>query len=203
MIWIVDQIYGVTDYMGKGGAIMAPLLMVSIIMWTLIIKKSLFLRRMRIKNMPRSMAAHLVQTNKFPDPKKYKGATAVLVAEFLRRRAVKPGVDRFVIDETVLAMGAGFDRHLAAIGVLASIAPLLGLLGTVLGMITTFDTISVYGTGNAQAMAGGISEALITTQTGLLVAIPGLTMRNFLSSRAQILKHKTASLGIYLQRIFK
>jgi len=202
MIWIIDKLYPMTNYMSQGGAIMVPLVLVSIIMWTLIIKKSLFLRQMRIKNMPRSMAAQLVKNNKLPDPKKYKGATAVLVAEFLRRRAIKPGVDRFVIDETVLAMGAGFDRHLAAIGVLAAIAPLLGLLGTVLGMITTFDIISVHGTGNAQAMAGGISKALITTQTGLLIAIPGLTMKNFLSSRAQSLKHKTASMGIYLQRIF-
>ena len=92
------------------------------------------------------------------------------------------------------------DRHLAVIGVLATVAPLLGLLGTVLGMIATFDIIAIFGTGNAKAMAGGISQALITTQTGLLVAIPGLYMRSFLARRAENLKHRIASMGIYLQR---
>jgi biopolymer transport protein ExbB len=65
-------------------------------------------------------------------------------------------------------------RSLAVIGVLAAMAPLMGLLGTVTGMITTFDILAIFGTGNVKAMAGGISESLITTQTGLIVAIPGL-----------------------------
>ena len=65
----------------------------------------------------------------------------------------------------------------------ASIAPLLGLLGTVQGMISTFDVISIYGTGNPRAMANGIAEALITTQSGLFVSIPGLFMAGFLRRR--------------------
>jgi biopolymer transport protein ExbB len=79
-------------------------------------------------------------------------------------------------------------RHLAVIGVLASIAPLLGLLGTVTGMMATFDVIALFGTGNARAMAGGISEALLTTQSGLLVAIPGLYMSIYLNRRAERLE---------------
>ena len=67
-------------------------------------------------------------------------------------------------------------------------------------MIMTFDIIAIFGTGNAKAMAGGISQALITTQTGLLVAIPGLYMRGFLAGRAQNLKHRISSVGIYLKR---
>jgi len=92
------------------------------------------------------------------------------------------------------------DRYLSIIGVLAAMAPLLGLLGTVTGMMATFDVISMFGTGNARAMAGGISEALVTTQTGLLVAIPGLYMHGFLVKRSEKLKLLTASTGIYLQR---
>lgn len=109
-------------------------------------------------------------------------------------------MDTYILDETVMSLAALLDRYLSVIGVLAKTAPLLGLLGTVLGMITTFDIISFYGTGNAKAMAGGISEALITTQTGLLVAIPGLYMSNFLKRRAQLLKQRIASVGIYLKR---
>jgi len=76
----------------------------------------------------------------------------------------------------------------------------MGLLGTVTGMIATFDSIAIFGTGNTRAMAGGISEALITTQTGLLVAIPGVYMKNFLVRRSEILKQRAASLGMYLRR---
>lgn len=83
---------------------------------------------------------------------------------------------------------------------MAAVSPLFGLLGTVIGMITTFDIISIFGTGNARAMAGGISQALITTQTGLLIAIPGFYMRNFLSGRVENLKRRIASTGIHLKR---
>jgi biopolymer transport protein ExbB len=76
----------------------------------------------------------------------------------------------------------------------------LGLLGTVTGMIATFDVLSVFGTGNAKAMAGGISEALITTQTGLLVAIPGLYMKGFLDRRADNLIQRVQTVGYYLRR---
>lgn len=66
------------------------------------------------------------------------------------------------------------ERFLTALGTIAAIAPLLGLLGTVIGMIKVFTEIMVQGTGNASVLAGGISEALITTASGLAVAIPSL-----------------------------
>ena len=90
--------------------------------------------------------------------------------------------------------------YLAVIGVLAAIAPLLGLLGTVTGMIAAFDVLAIFGTGNAKALAGGISEALITTQTGLLVAIPGLYMKGFLDRRADNLTQRITTVGYYLRR---
>ena len=68
------------------------------------------------------------------------------------------------------------------------VAPLMGLLGTVIGMIETFDVISLFGTGNAKAMAGGISVALVTTQSGLVVAIPGLFVSGFLARRSRRLE---------------
>ena len=69
--------------------------------------------------------------------------------------------------------------------VLAAAAPLLGLLGTVTGMVETFRVIGLYGMGNAQAMASGIKAALITTQAGLLVAIPGLLIGQALSKKVK------------------
>ena len=75
------------------------------------------------------------------------------------------------------------ERYLNTLGTIAAIAPLLGLLGTVLGMIRVFAEIMTQGTGNASALAGGISEALITTAAGLTVAIPALVMHRYFTGR--------------------
>ena len=76
-------------------------------------------------------------------------------------------------------------RHIPTIMILAAAAPLLGLLGTVTGMVETFRVIGLYGMGNAQAMASGIKEALITTQAGLLVAIPGILIGQAMSKKVK------------------
>jgi biopolymer transport protein ExbB len=76
-------------------------------------------------------------------------------------------------------------RGLAALSVIAATAPLLGLLGTVTGMITTFQRITLFGTGDPQSLSGGISEALLTTKFGLIVAIPTFLLYAYLSRRAQ------------------
>jgi biopolymer transport protein ExbB/TolQ len=85
--------------------------------------------------------------------------------------------------ERMLAQQPRLERLLAPLAVFASTAPLLGLLGTVTGMIRTFRLITLYGTGNAQLLSDGISEALITTETGLAIAIPALLMHAYLSRR--------------------
>jgi biopolymer transport protein ExbB len=71
------------------------------------------------------------------------------------------------------------------VAITASAAPLLGLLGTVTGMISTFKLISVFGAGDAQSLSSGISEALVTTQFGLIVAIPALLLYAYLSRKAK------------------
>ena len=71
------------------------------------------------------------------------------------------------------------EKYLNTLGTVAAIAPLLGLLGAVVGMIDVFNQITSVGTGDANALAGGISEALITTAAGLIVAIPALVMHRY------------------------
>jgi len=195
-----DHICRIEHYIAAGGVVMIPLALVSTLMWTLIINRVFFFRRLYRRNMSRKRASEYIKAGKFSDSKKYRGVTSLLVTDFLNRKSGRPSLDRFILDETVLILGSSLDRYLALIGVLAALAPLLGLLGTVTGMIATFDVISIFGTGNAKAMAGGISEALITTQTGLLVAIPGLYMSNFLNRRAEILKQRLSAVGVYLSR---
>jgi biopolymer transport protein ExbB len=76
-------------------------------------------------------------------------------------------------------------RGLVSLETVAAVAPLLGLLGTVLGMIKVFTVIETLGVGQAKALSGGISEALVTTATGLLIGIPALIAYNFFNHRAE------------------
>jgi len=78
-------------------------------------------------------------------------------------------------------------KHTSILGTIAAISPLLGLLGTVLGMIKTFDVIKIAGVGQAASLSGGISEALITTATGLTIAIPTLVFYRFFLTRTRLL----------------
>jgi biopolymer transport protein ExbB len=87
------------------------------------------------------------------------------------------------LDEAILRESAKLDRFLWAIKVVSAVAPLMGLLGTVTGMIRVFTTITLVGTGDPKMMASGISEALVTTMLGLLVAIPLVLIHAFVSSR--------------------
>jgi biopolymer transport protein ExbB len=93
-----------------------------------------------------------------------------------------------IISEAVLHEQPVLDRFGSTIMVLAAVAPLMGLLGTVTGMISTFDVITEFGTGNPKLLSGGISEALVTTELGLIVAIPALLCGNMLSGWADRIK---------------
>lgn len=93
-----------------------------------------------------------------------------------------------IISESILHETPQLDRFGSAIMVMAAVAPLLGLLGTVTGMISTFDIITEFGTGNPKLLSGGISEALITTELGLIVAIPSLLFGNLLGGWAERIK---------------
>ncbi|GED22997.1 MotA/TolQ/ExbB proton channel family protein [Halomonas halmophila] len=91
------------------------------------------------------------------------------------------------LDEAMLAEQPRIERGQSLVKMLAAVAPLLGLLGTVTGMIVTFQSITVFGTGNPQLMAGGISQALVTTVLGLITAVPLLFAHTALSSRSRSL----------------
>lgn len=87
------------------------------------------------------------------------------------------------MEEATIQVNHDLERYLTALGIIASIAPLLGLLGTVVGMIDVFDSLISEGAGNANVLAGGISTALITTAAGLSVAIPALAFHRFFLRR--------------------
>lgn len=104
-----------------------------------------------------------------------------------------PGVDKETLqlhlDEAVLKEVPRLESGLSALKILAAVGPLLGLLGTVTGMIITFQQITLFGTGDPKLMAGGISQALVTTVMGLVMAIPLLLLHSFLQTRSRDLVH--------------
>lgn len=110
-----------------------------------------------------------------------------------------------ILDEAITREVPGLEKGLSMIKLLAAVAPLLGLLGTVTGMIATFQSISLFGTGDPKLMASGISQALVTTMLGLCVAIPLLFLHSLVASRSrvvvQILDEQTA--GIISRRLGK
>ena len=102
------------------------------------------------------------------------------------------------LDEAILKGTSSVEKGLGTIKILASVAPLLGLLGTVTGMIGTFQSMMLFGTGDPKVMAGGISQALVTTVLGLVAAIPLILLHSFVSGRSKsvlsVLEEQSAGL---------
>jgi biopolymer transport protein ExbB len=102
------------------------------------------------------------------------------------------------LDEVIMRESASLDKMLWAVKVVSVVAPLMGLLGTVTGMIRTFQAITLFGTGDPKMMASGISEALVTTMLGLYVAIPLVLLHALVSNTSkgvvEILEEQAAGL---------
>lgn len=109
------------------------------------------------------------------------------------------------LDETILKTAPRLERGIPTIKILSAVAPLMGLLGTVTGMIGTFQSITLFGTGDPKLMAGGISTALITTVLGLVCAIPLLLLHNVVSSKSKGLLHilEEQAAGLLSKRVEK
>ncbi len=181
-----DLIERTLEHMEVGGPVMYPLLFVSLLMFFLVIKKVLEMRDFSKGDRP---IRECLQSLGKP------GFTAApwqrdIIKNFLADRTFDENLDRSIMEALMLRQSSYIERYIKSIAILASVAPLLGLLGTVSGMITTFLVIAVSGTGDARALASGISEALITTQTGLVVAVPGLFLANYLRRRTERLESR-------------
>ena len=177
-----------------GGEIIIPIYVLSVVMWTLIFVKTRFFFLERKHEIPE-------QSNEIPLQEEYKGWQKEILSQYSKVQSKDTSLNRTAIESIQETMQADAMRHVKTIMILAAIAPLLGLLGTVTGMIATFDVISVSGTGNARALASGISEALITTQSGLIVAVPGMLFGSLLYSRANKLSKRIELFCIGLQHM--
>jgi biopolymer transport protein ExbB len=185
-------------YLRQGGWVMVPLVVVCAVMWTLILERWQVLRELSRSDLGLTTTLKAVHGDETLPAG--AGLRDRLVNAFLDRRSGRLQLDRQILAQCERDLARNLDKRLAAIAVLAAVAPLLGLLGTVLGMIETFQVIADFGTGNARALAGGISVALVTTQTGLLVAIPGLVLSGRLRDHAEQLRLSLAETTRMLDR---
>jgi biopolymer transport protein ExbB len=184
---------------------MFPIVIVSLWMWGLIIERLIFFKKIERDDITLEKAVELIHERKTKGAEKslLNGLRGRIIAPFLKLGETGASLNQDILRYCTMKERPLLRRNLAVIGVLAAIAPLLGLLGTVTGMMTTFNVISIFGTGNARAMAGGISEALLTTQSGLMVAIPGLYMSIYLNRRAERLEDQLDETVMTLRRFIK
>ncbi len=183
----MDRLDAVWSFIETGGPVMVPLVAVSIWMWHLIILKALWLFRVHRNPFKVFQALHCLEKPGL-DALPEESPRARALACFMRIRRFDAVSDRILWEVAVKREIFPLKRHMTTLMVLAVVAPLLGLLGTVTGMVDTFRAIGIHGTGNPQAMASGIKEALITTQTGLMIAIPGLLVGQSLRRRIRDLQ---------------
>ena len=176
----------------KGGVIMIPLLLGSILALAIVIERAFNLRTSKVI-IPEIVTA--IERIKCPEDIKvaesicetHPGTFANVMLPALRNREL----DAEELKEFIIDLGRQevrtLERGLVGLETIAGVSPLLGLMGTVMGMIKVFNVISQQGLGQANVLSRGISEALITTVTGLAIGIPALIAYNIFTSRAESL----------------
>lgn len=175
-----------------GGILMLPIILCSVLAIAIIIERFWTLNPSRIA--PRNMLPEVwskIKQNQLDASELKELRNSSALGQILASGLVSAKSGRTIMVESI-EQAAGhvihdMSRYLNLLGTIAQITPLLGLLGTVLGMIRVFTEIMAQGTGNANVLAGGISEALITTAAGLTVAIPTLLFYRFFQRRIDTL----------------
>jgi biopolymer transport protein ExbB len=171
---------------------MYPILFCSIVSLAIFIERLWLVRRKSV--IPRDFIVkveELVKRNKISEAVFLCQGNSSSIARIFLSGLKNVGRGMWLVKEAIEEKGRRegviLERNVGVLLTIANLSPLLGLLGTVSGMIKTFNAISIHGVGGPGPLAGGIAEALITTATGLLVAIPTLVAYRFLADKAQVL----------------
>ena len=174
----------------KGGPVMVPILLLGFTALFIAFYKWWELARIRIVG-PLELQNILNHINSGRKEKArefsrtIKGPVGDLLSRAIEALGQKKEYLEEIMYEKMLTTKPRLERLLPMIALTAATAPLLGLLGTVTGMINTFNMITIFGTGDPKTLAGGISEALVTTEFGLIVAVPALLLHAFVSRKAK------------------
>ncbi|MFQ5691996.1 MAG: MotA/TolQ/ExbB proton channel family protein [Nitrospinota bacterium] len=177
------------DFLWRGGWIMIPILLCSVLALGVIIERLYNLRSKRvIRDDVMQEVESMLREKRISEAsmlcRRYSSAMSrILLAAILNHDKERAEIKELIEDAGRQEIPS-LERYLNLLGTIAGITPLLGLLGTVAGMIRVFDVISATGVGHPNTLAGGISEALITTAAGLTVAIPSLVFHSYFASKA-------------------
>ncbi|MGD8843228.1 MAG: MotA/TolQ/ExbB proton channel family protein [Gammaproteobacteria bacterium] len=175
-----------------GGWLMVPIIACSIIAFAIIIERLWTLRVKRV--IPRRLVSQVwdqakerkLDIERLQELRAGSPLGRILAAGLLNRDASRE-IMKESIEDTGRHVVHELERYINTLGTIAAISPLLGLLGTVIGMIQVFSTITTAGVGNPAALAGGISQALITTAAGMVVAIPSLMAYRYFRGKVDML----------------
>jgi len=178
----------VLEIIYAGGWLMLPIILCSILALTIIAERFWSLRRSAVippglGDQVEDWAARHELDKRHLDQLRANSATGRVLAAALANRHRPRELMKEAVEDTGRHVVHELERFLNTLGTIAGISPLLGLLGTVIGMIKVFSAIIEHGVGNANALAGGISEALITTAAGLTVAIPSYFFYRYFKGR--------------------
>lgn len=190
-----------------GGPVMWPIIICSIGAAAIILERLWTLQEKRV--IPRSLTDKvwkLVETRTLTDRHitalEHNSPLGRVLASGLMNRDRGREIMKEVIEDTGRHVVHELERFLNALGTIAAITPLLGLLGTVTGMVSAFEAITAEGVGDARVLSGGIGEALLTTAAGLIVAIPALIGYRYLRGRVDALVIEMEKEAIKLVRAF-
>jgi biopolymer transport protein ExbB len=160
MYWLTDAIEAIRDFMSLGGPVLTVIAVAIFLMWVLIVERMLYFRS-SMRDMSRRIH------DDWESRSERRSWHAHQIREMM--------ISRF---------SESANRGIAMIQTFVAICPLLGLLGTVTGMITVFQVLAVSGSGNVRAMAGGVSQATVPTMAGMVGALSGVLFVTLLSRRA-------------------
>lgn len=174
----------------RGGPVMYPLLALSLLGVAIVVERLLVLREKNFLD-PAQLAVlgELLASGEFARAREYcsghPGPLSVLVCTLLDNRTAPYDELKELLEDTGRHQLRFLERGLGALATVVAAAPLLGLLGTVLGMIQVFEAVSLAGTVRGEQLSAGIAQALITTAAGLIIAIPLLFLHAYLDGKAQ------------------
>ncbi|MDR2613358.1 MAG: MotA/TolQ/ExbB proton channel family protein [Deltaproteobacteria bacterium] len=188
------------DLIQRGGWVMYPILCCSLVALAIILERLWALRRARVA--PRSLVlsvSGLLARRQFNEAaflcQDGESAAARLIRQGLKMTGRGRVLFKDAMEEAGRREAATLNAHLELLSVIASVSPLLGLLGTVSGMIVAFGAVAQAGMGNPGLLAGGIGQALLTTAAGLVIAIPAMIIHRLLAGRAEALLAELEDLG--------
>ncbi|EOD56688.1 MotA/TolQ/ExbB proton channel family protein [Aeromonas molluscorum] len=160
--WLIEEVESIRRFLGMGGDVLVAIFFLTLLMWALLLERWIYFLTVY--------------------PQQARGTQHTWLARSDHRSWSARQIRRELVSRVALAV----DKGMPVIKVLIALCPLMGLLGTVVGMVQVFDTLAITGTGSPRAMASGISKATIPTMAGMVASLSGLFFASRLEHKARL-----------------